>query len=59
MSAPPVEFERIASLVERVTFLNEQNGFCVLRLKVKGIVRFQICGTGTGFYGWLGADTSP
>ena len=33
-SAP--EFERIAGLVERVTFHNEQNGFCVLRLKVKG-----------------------
>jgi exodeoxyribonuclease V alpha subunit len=34
--APSVEFDRIAGLVERVTFHNEQNGFCVLRLKVKG-----------------------
>lgn len=30
------EHERISGLVERVTFHNEQNGFCVLRLKVKG-----------------------
>jgi exodeoxyribonuclease V alpha subunit len=30
------EFDRLAGLVERVTFHNEQNGFCVLRLKVKG-----------------------
>ena len=30
------EFERIAGLVERVTYHNAQNGFCVLRLKVKG-----------------------
>jgi exodeoxyribonuclease V alpha subunit len=29
------ELERLAGLVERVTFHNEQNGFCVLRLKVK------------------------
>jgi ATP-dependent exoDNAse (exonuclease V) alpha subunit len=29
-------FERIAGLVERVTFHNQQNGFCVLRLKVRG-----------------------
>ena len=28
--------ERLAGLVERVTFHNPQNGFCVLRLKVKG-----------------------
>jgi len=28
--------DRLAGLVERVTFHNEQNGFCVLRLKVKG-----------------------
>jgi exodeoxyribonuclease V alpha subunit len=32
----PAEFDRLAGLVERVTFHNEQNGFCVLRLKVKG-----------------------
>jgi exodeoxyribonuclease V alpha subunit len=30
------EFDHLAGLVERVTFHNEQNGFCVLRLKVKG-----------------------
>ncbi len=34
--APPTEFDRLAGLVERVTYHNEQNGFCVLRLKVKG-----------------------
>ena len=36
MSDAPAEFDRLAGLVERVTFHNEQNGFCVLRLKVKG-----------------------
>uniref|UniRef100_UPI00262EDE02 SF1B family DNA helicase RecD2 n=1 Tax=Accumulibacter sp. TaxID=2053492 RepID=UPI00262EDE02 len=35
MSEAP-ELDRLAGLVERVTFHNEQNGFCVLRLKVKG-----------------------
>ncbi|MCM8595141.1 ATP-dependent RecD-like DNA helicase [Accumulibacter sp.] len=30
------ELDRLAGLVERVTFHNEQSGFCVLRLKVKG-----------------------
>jgi exodeoxyribonuclease V alpha subunit len=30
------ELDSLAGLVERVTFHNEQNGFCVLRLKVKG-----------------------
>ncbi len=30
------ESDHIAGLVERVTFHNEQSGFCVLRLKVKG-----------------------
>jgi exodeoxyribonuclease V alpha subunit len=30
------EHERLAGLVERVTFHNAENGFCVLRLKVKG-----------------------
>jgi exodeoxyribonuclease V alpha subunit len=30
------DLDRLAGLVERVTFHNEQNGFCVLRLKVKG-----------------------
>jgi exodeoxyribonuclease V alpha subunit len=34
--APPAELDRLAGLVERVTFHNEQNGSCVLRLKVKG-----------------------
>lgn len=32
----PADLDRLAGLVERVTFHNEQNGFCVLRLKVKG-----------------------
>ena len=37
MTNPPAaEFDRLAGLVERVTFHNEQSGFCVLRLKVKG-----------------------
>jgi len=35
-NSSPVAFDRLAGLVERVTFHNEQNGFCVLRLKVKG-----------------------
>ena len=34
--APAVELDHLAGLVERVTFHNEQSGFCVLRLKVKG-----------------------
>ena len=34
--APTTEFDRLAGLVERVTYHNDQNGFCVLRLKVKG-----------------------
>ncbi len=36
MADPPAEFDHLAGLVERVTFHNEQNGYCVLRLKVKG-----------------------
>ena len=32
----PTEFDRLAGLVERVSFHTEQNGSCVLRLKVKG-----------------------
>ncbi len=28
--------EHLAGLVERVTFHNEENGFCVLRLKARG-----------------------
>jgi exodeoxyribonuclease V alpha subunit len=30
------KFDHLSGLVERVTFHNENNGFCVLRLKVKG-----------------------
>ena len=33
--ASTADLDRLAGLVERVTFHNEQNGFCVLRLKVK------------------------
>lgn len=33
---PPSHPENIAGLVERVTFFNEENGYCVLRVKVKG-----------------------
>lgn len=33
---PAPELERIAGLVERATFHNRDNGFCVLRLRVKG-----------------------
>jgi exodeoxyribonuclease V alpha subunit len=33
---PLPELDHLAGLVERVTFHNEENGFCVLRLKVKG-----------------------
>ena len=36
MPDAPAALDRLAGLVERVTFHNEQNGFCVLRLKVKG-----------------------
>jgi exodeoxyribonuclease V alpha subunit len=32
----PPQLERLSGLVERVTFHNADNGFCVLRLKVKG-----------------------
>jgi len=34
--APRLELDRLAGLVERVTFHNVENGFCVLRLRVKG-----------------------
>jgi exodeoxyribonuclease V alpha subunit len=30
------EKQVLAGLVERVTFHNEENGFCVLRVKVRG-----------------------
>ena len=32
-TAPP---ESLSGLIERVTFFNEENGFAVLRVKVKG-----------------------
>jgi exodeoxyribonuclease V alpha subunit len=35
-NVPAAELDRLAGLVERVTFHNAENGFCVLRLKVKG-----------------------
>lgn len=33
---PPAPLEKLSGLVERVTYHSEVNGFCVLRLKVKG-----------------------
>jgi exodeoxyribonuclease V alpha subunit len=36
MPAAPDEKQVLAGLVERVTFHNEENGFCVLRVKVRG-----------------------
>jgi exodeoxyribonuclease V alpha subunit len=35
-NATTAELDRLAGLVERVTFHNAENGFCVLRLKVQG-----------------------
>ena len=35
-SAAPAPTENLAGLVERVTFHNEEKGFCVLRLKARG-----------------------
>src|SRR5205807_5189923 len=32
----PSDHEVLAGLVERVTFHNEENGFCVLRIKARG-----------------------
>ena len=32
----PTEREALAGLVERVTYHNSENGFCVLRVKVRG-----------------------
>jgi exodeoxyribonuclease V alpha subunit len=32
----PSDREVLAGLVERVTFHNEENGFCVLRIKARG-----------------------
>jgi exodeoxyribonuclease V alpha subunit len=34
--SPTTEREALAGLVERVTFHNEESGFCVLRVKVRG-----------------------
>jgi exodeoxyribonuclease V alpha subunit len=34
----PSTQEALAGLVERVTFHNEENGFCVLRTKARGLV---------------------
>ena len=36
MAAPKPDREALAGLVERVTFHNPENGFCVLRVKVRG-----------------------
>ena len=36
MPANETQTEVLAGLVERVTFHNEDNGFCVLRLKARG-----------------------
>jgi len=33
---PPAHVENLSGLVERVTFFNEENGFSVLKVKVKG-----------------------
>ena len=35
-TAPPVEREAFGGLVERVTYHNADNGFCVLRVKARG-----------------------
>jgi exodeoxyribonuclease V alpha subunit len=35
-SDPSSQLDRLSGLVERVTYHNSENGFCVLRLKVKG-----------------------
>ena len=34
--AQPAATEALAGLVERVTFHNPENGFCVLRVKARG-----------------------
>ena len=36
MGPDPQQTEALAGLVERVTFHNEDNGFCVLRVKARG-----------------------
>ena len=35
-ATPSAATEVLAGLVERVTFHNEENGFCVLRVKARG-----------------------
>ena len=35
-TSPAPEREVLAGLVERVTYHNSENGFCVLRVKVRG-----------------------
>ena len=35
-ATPSAATEVLAGLVERVTFYNEENGFCVLRVKARG-----------------------
>jgi exodeoxyribonuclease V alpha subunit len=32
----PSNLEVLAGLIERVTYHNEENGFCVLRIKARG-----------------------
>jgi exodeoxyribonuclease V alpha subunit len=32
----PSTLEVLAGLVERITYHNEENGFCVLRIKARG-----------------------
>ena len=36
MGKPQPELEILAGLAERVTFHNEDSGFCVLRVKARG-----------------------
>ncbi|MCD8340347.1 MAG: ATP-dependent RecD-like DNA helicase [Burkholderiales bacterium] len=36
MNAPDLGLSRLEGLIERVTYHNPENGFCVLRIKVKG-----------------------
>jgi hypothetical protein len=43
----PSDREMLAGLVERVTFHNAENGFCVMRIKARGHER----ATGTRTYG--------
>ncbi|RPJ64230.1 MAG: ATP-dependent RecD-like DNA helicase, partial [Acidobacteria bacterium] len=36
LDPPPSSVEHLAGTVERITFHNEENGFCVLRVEVRG-----------------------